>query len=483
MNRKCIALLVLLVATVPLAVRAGEPAELPPPVADAITLLDLWIDEQVAYRNLPGLSLGIVHDQELIWAKGYGFSDPQTRTPATPATVYRIGSVTKLFTATAIMQLRDQGKLRLDDPVARHLPGFKVRSPFPDAPAITIRHLLTHTSGLPREGAFPYWTTHEFPSRAEILAALPGQTAIHPPGETYKYSNLGMALLGAVVAAVSGESYPDYVRKHLFEPLGMSSTAVAPAGELLTRMSTPFMRRTPDGRRRVHDYYDMGGMAPAGNIVSTVTDLARFAALQFRDGPAAGEQILSGGTLREMHRPQFVYPSWGGGRGLGFAVTHRGGKNVVSHGGWIGGNRAHLFLVPSEKIAVVAMTNADDASPYAFSEQAYDVVGPALVEAVAPEPPAGKADPDWEKYLGVYADPWGWEYRVLVLGNQLVMYDHDYPPAEDAADAVTHLTPVAEHTFRMGDGELVVFELDEDGGVERVRRRYDYIYPLDPRKP
>lgn len=480
MNRQSIALLILLVAIAPLAGRASE---LPPRVADAITLLDLWISEQMAYRGLPGLSIGIVHDQELVWAQGYGFSDPQNRTPAAPETVYRLGSITKLFTATAIMQLRDQGKLRLDDPVARHLPGFKVLSPFPDAPAITIRHLLTHTSGLPREGAFPYWTTHEFPSREEILAALPGQTAIHPPGETYKYSNLGMALLGAVVAAVSGESYPDYVAKHIFEPLGMTSTAAVPSAELLSRISTPFMRRTPDGHRRVHDYYDMGGMAPAGNVVSTVTDLARFAALQFRDDPAGGEQILSGSTLREMHRPQFVYPSWGGGRGLGFAVTHRNGKNVVSHGGWIGGNRAHLLLVPSEKIAVVAMTNADDASPSPFSEQAYEVVGPVLVEAVTPQPPERKADPAWEKYLGVYSDPWGWEYRVLVLDDQLVMYDHDYPPVEDAADAVTRLTPVAEHTFRMSDGELVVFELDDDGKVERIKRRYDYIYPLDPRNP
>ena len=475
MNDRAGLLAVLLTLSLP--AHADKLAE-HPRVADSIRLLDLWIEEQRDYRHLPGLAIGVVHDRELVWARGYGTSDLESGAPVTPETVFRVGSITKLFTATAIMQLRDAGKLRLDDPVAAHLPWFQVKSTFTDEPEISVRQLLTHTSGLPREAAFPYWTTHDFPTREQIRQALPSQDAIFAPATTYKYSNLGMALLGEIVAEVSGEPWADYLRKHVFEPLGMSATSAAPGDELLARMTTGYLRRAADGHRRIADYYDTGGLAPAANIVSSVADLARFAALQF-----SGGTVLRASTLREMHRPHWMREDWSGGLGLGFRIARRGGKTVVSHGGWVAGHRSHLLLVPAEKIAVIALTNADDASPGQFSGAAYDVVGTAIAAATAPEPEPKPVDPAWQRYLGVYADPWGWEYRVTILNDALVMYEHNYPPEDDPEDALTRLEPVAEHTFRMSDGELVVFELGADGKVERVRRRYDYIYPAGRVEP
>ena len=449
-----------------------------PRVVDAIALLDLWIEEQRAYRALPGLAIGVVHDQDLVWAEGYGVSDLATGAPVTPETVFRIGSITKLFTATAVMQLRDAGKLRLDDPVSAHLPWFTVKSPFEGEPEITVRHLLTHTSGLPREAAFPYWTTHQFPTREQIRQALPDQHAIFAPASKYKYSNLGMALLGEIVAAVSGEPWQDYLKTRVFGPLGMGESSAAPGDELRREMTTGYLRRTADGGRETAGYYETRGLAPAANIVSSVRDLARFAALQFSSGANAGDrQILRASTLREMHRPHWIRDDWSRGLGLGFRVSRRNGKTFVSHGGWVAGHRSHLLLVPAEKLAVIVMTNADDASPGLFSGRAYDIVGAAIAEAVAPEPKAKQADPAWQRYLGEYTDPWGWEYQVMILNDELVFYEHNYPPEEDPGDALTRLEPVSEHTFRMSDGELVVFELGEDGGVERIRRRYDYIYP------
>ena len=136
---------------------------------------------QIEYRDQPGVSMGIVHGGKLIWAKGFGMSDLAAKTPATPKTIYRIASITKLFTSTAILQLRDAGKLGLDDPVVKFIPGFKVGDPFPDDPPITVRHLLTHTSGLPGEAAFPYWTDHEFPTHRSRPRgpSLPGETVRH----------------------------------------------------------------------------------------------------------------------------------------------------------------------------------------------------------------------------------------------------------------------------------------------------------------
>ncbi len=485
MNLKLIVLSVLLLAS-PLQAGDGELAK-HPRVADAVTLLDLWIEEQRSYNELPGLSIGVVHDQELVWAKGYGTSDLETGAAVTPETIFRIGSITKLFTATAVMQLRDAGKLRLDDPVSRHLPWFSVQSSFEGEPEITVRQLLTHTSGLPREAAFPYWTTHDFPTREQVREALPGQEAIFAPASKYKYSNLGLTLLGEIVAEVSGRPWAEYLERHVFAPLGMSSSSGAPGDEHFERMTTAYLRRNPDGTRKIAEYYETRAIAPAANIVSNVSDLARFAALQFSTGTKAGggrhpeggqtKQVLRASTLREMHRPHWIRDSWTSALGLGFRISRRRGKTVVSHGGWVAGHRSHLLLVPAEKLAVVVMTNADDASPSLFSYRAYDVVGTAIAKATAPEPKPKQADPAWQRYLGEYTDPWGWEYKVMIHGDELVFYEHNYPPEDDPDDSLTRLEPVAEHTFRMSDGELVVFELGEDGRVERIRRRYEYIYP------
>ena len=198
----------------------------PAKVSSAIKLLDAWIATQVAYRQQPGLSIAIVSDQEMIWAKGYGYADVDKRVPATPATIYRMASHTKMFTAIAVMQLRDAGKLRLDDPVVKYLPWFKPQPASPDDPPVTIRHLLTHTSGLPREAAAPYWSDFNFPTREEVIRGVAIQHAVYAPETKWKYSNLALAVAGEVVATVSGEPYADYVRRHILDPLGMTSSSV-----------------------------------------------------------------------------------------------------------------------------------------------------------------------------------------------------------------------------------------------------------------
>ena len=478
MRWKSVLVSTLLLMSMPLF--AGDEVKLQerPEVADAIRVFDKWVEQHISHRNVPGLSIAVVYDQEIVWAEGYGYSDLETKTPATPATVYRIGSVTKLFTSTAILQLRDQGKLKLDDPISLYLSWFAVPNPFPDTPEITIRHLLTHTSGLPREAAFPYWTDHVFPTRKELAEGVQGQDALNPPETAYHYSNLGMSLLGEIVTAVSGQPWADYVQEKILQPLGMSSSSTAPGEELRRRLSTAYMLQATDGTRGAMEFYETGAIAPAGSIVSTVEDLGRFASLQFRGGPAGGEQILKGSTLREMQRVQWVYDSFTGGRGLGFQVSHRDGKNFVSHGGSIGANVSNLLTVPSEKIAVIVAINADDGSPATVARQAYQSIAPAILKATKkPAAPKAEADPEWQRYVGLYADPWGWEYEVLILNGELVMYGYDYPPHRDASLGYTSLTPVEGTTFRRPNKDLVTFELDDAGDVVRVKRNNNYLFP------
>jgi len=482
----------LLLASAPMQLGAAVPLAEQPEVAVALTKLDTWLEQQLDYNRLPGMSIAIVYDQEIVWAKGYGYADLESKTPATPSTVYRLGSISKLFTATGIMLLRDQGKLRLDDPITEYLPWFRLANSFPDAPPITIRHLLTHTAGLPREADVPYWTDHVFPTREQLIEVVPTQKAIAPPETTYHYSNLGLALLGEIVAQVSGRPWHQLVKEEILDPLGMTSSSGKPGEDLLKRRATPYMLMAPDGSRQVFDYYDAGAISPAANMVSTVEDLSRFASLQFHDGPAGGTGILKGSTLREMHRVHWLYSSFSAGRGLGFSVYHGDGITFVGHGGWIGGNRSYFLTVPSQKIAVIAILNADDRGPYFMCQQAYKTVAPALLQQVkkqaaeqTAEQRANEAaeqatgpDPTWQSYVGRYSDPWGWEYEVLILGDALIMYGYDFPPDDEAASGYTPLIPVEGRTFRMPDNETVTFEVDGSGAVTRIKRRNDYIFPV-----
>ncbi len=481
MKRKLIAAIAAVILAGPLA--AGTVAiKDDPGVASSLELLERWVASQMEYRDQPGVSMGIVHGRDLIWAKGFGLSDRAAKKPATPRTVYRIASITKLFTSTALMQLRDAGKLRLDDPVAKFIPGFKVGDPFPDDPPITIWHLLTHTSGLPGEAAFPYWTDHDFPSIEAVLAALPSQQKPFATEAKYRYSNLGLAIAGQVVAAASGEPYETYVMKHVLEPLGMADTSVLslPEGRR-GELAVGYGRRLPDGTRRVLPFTDSKGLTSAANISSTVEDLARFVAFQLGDGTAGGNRVLKSSTLREMQRVQWLLPGWRSGRGIGFSVRQFDGKTLVGHAGWVGGYQTQIGFIVEDGIGVVALTNADDGVPNMYLEQALRVVGPALLKASAPERKASAPDPSWSAYLGTYTDPSDWDVEVMLLDGKLQLYNHDYPPEESARGALVELAPVGPKTFRMAgedaSGDLVVFETGPDGRVTRVKVGENFIYP------
>jgi CubicO group peptidase (beta-lactamase class C family) len=453
-------------------------------VTDALRLLDLWTVEQLEYHRVPGLAIGIVHGDRTIWAKGYGRADLATDAPVSTATPFRLGSLSKVFTALAVMQLRDQGKLALDDPIAKHLPWFRVGSAYPEAPPITIRHLLTHTSGLPREAAYPYWTTHRFPARDEFHAALATQSVFSPPGASYRYSNVGVALLGEIVETVSGESYAEYLARHVLARLAMTSSTAAPEAALLARLARGYQRRREAEPRREMAYYETGVFTPMGGVISTVDDLTKLLVLVL-SADAGGsahpgdDRVVAAPTLAEMQRLQFVYPSFSGGRGLGFAVSRRDGATTVSHGGWIGGHRSDLVCDPARRLGVIVLTNADDAVPGPFARRALAIVGAALDGPTAP-PAEKQPDPAWSRYFGTYTDPWGWEIEVLTLAGDLGLYEHDYPPEDDPGDVFNRLVPVPgePHTFTMGDGERVRFELNENGTVRRLQRRHEYLAPV-----
>ena len=452
-----------------------------PDLAPKIALLEQWIEAQRTYRSIPGLSIAVVHDQEIVWSRGFGVADLTTKAPVTPGTVFRIASITKTFTATAVMLLRDRGKLRLDDPVSAHLPWFTYKNRHADGPVVTIRQLLTHTSGLPREAAFPYWTDHIFPTREQMITAFHDQESIFEPETRYKYSNLGMAILGEIVAAASGMPYDAFVTKNILEPLGMASTSVHPQEALRGRWATGYDRKLDDGSRKAVDMLDARGLVSAANISSTVEDLGRWASFHMLEGKNTPGQVLKGSTLREMHRVQWVNTSWTGGAGLGFSVSKGDGRRTYGHGGWVGGNRSQFTVSPKEKVAVIVMVNADDGEPGFFAARAMAMLAPAIAKITAVPAPPAKFDPAWQKYTGTYTDPAGWETKVLIMDNKLMMYGFSYPPEDDPMGSLSELAYERDGVFRVGgddgSGELVYFEMGADGKVARIKAEENFLYP------
>lgn len=446
-----------------------------------LKLLETWVKAQQEYRGIPGINIGLIYDQELIYAKSFGFADIEAQEPLTTKVPFRMASITKTFTATALMQLRDAGKLKLNDPVEMYLPWFNISQRFPGEPPITIWHLITHTSGLPREADFPYWTDHVFPTMEQIKETLSTQETIYPPGTKIKYSNLGMSLAGEIVAAASGMSYAEYVRTHILEPLGMDKSTVIPDDSYQQLLVTPYSHRQLDGGHQVEEYTETRGIAAAASLASTVTDIANYVSLQFREDDNSPSAVLKGSTLREMHRVQFLNPSWSSGWGLGWSVWQRNGQTVNGHGGWVGGNRTQIMFIPEDKVGVIVMTNSDDGEPSFLARHILDFMGPAIVETFAPAGVSPEFDPAWKQYVGTYVEPGPYYTEVLIKDDHLVMSTLSFPPENNPGSEVVELMPEGKHTFRMvgdnGNGELVIFQYDEQGEIYQVKVGSNFIYP------
>lgn len=456
---------------------AAQPVATHPRVQEAVAAYEKWLDGERAFKRIPGVSAALVVDQDVIWLGASGYMDVARKLPATPGTLYSVCSITKLFTAIATMQLRDGGKLRLDDPVVTHLPWFTPKTRFADEGAITVEGLLTHAAGLQPELADTLWLEPNmaFPTFEEVVKGVREREVAYRPERYFQYSNLGYTLLGGIVHAASGEPWGDYVKRNINAPLGLTSTFVEyPAAERGKRLAIGYSGVDREGNRHAMPPYETKAMASAAGYASNPLDLATFASWQFRLLARGGTEILRASTLREMQRVHFTDPSWETTWGLGFEVRRKGDRTFVGHGGSCPGYRTQLTMQPDDKVASIVMTNASDADASALAQQGYEFLGSAIKEARADSNRTIKAaDASLDRYLGTYWS-FGGEMEVIRWQGGLATM---YVPSDEPVKSITRYMKTGEHTFQEirkdGEpGEVMVFDLGADGKVTRARTNY-----------
>jgi CubicO group peptidase (beta-lactamase class C family) len=455
-------------ATLALAAPLGAAPD--PDFAARLRMAEAWLSVQLARDNIPGASAAIVHGDTTLFAKGFGFANAAARVPATADTRYSICSISKLFTAMLAMQERDSGRLDLDAPVETILPWARLAPAEGQDEPVTARGILSHVAGLPRETDLPYWSEVDFPDRATVRARVPAQAMLYRGFDTWQYSNLGITLLGEMAAATAGQDFAPLVTARILAPLGLTRTTPDLPVALHGRdFAVGYKARRTGWAREPFPAYTLNGVAPAAGFASTANDLARFARWQFRLLANGGEEVLKASTLREMQRTHWVTPDKPGEAwGLGFAISTHEGKSFVGHGGWCPGYRASLMMRLPDRVAIILLTNADDADAAALSRELWDLVSPPLLRDAKPAPRTRNL----AAFEGRYGRPASAsDVWIAQIGDELVSIP--LFEARGVAKAATRWRPSGEDRFRRvletgALGDELRFDRDRAGRVTRL---------------
>lgn len=371
-------------------------------------------------RPAVGLAVGVVHNGRLEFFHGHGLADIASGTPVTEDTVFRIGSITKTFTAIAVMQLWERGLIDLDAPAGEYLRAYRLIPARAAHRPATVRHLLTHTAGLPQlvHPARVYkpilGETVPFGQRVPTLAEFyrGGLRLVAEPGTTHTYSNHGFATLGQIVEDVSGQPLRRYLREHIFDPLGMADTDLVRSDRVRHRLATGYALRS-GGPRPVGDC-DLV-TAGAGGIYSTTADMARYVAALLGGGAGEHGPVLKPDTLSSMFAAQYRPDPRLPGVGLAFFRHDLGGRLVVEHDGLVPGFSAQMSVAPGDDVGVLAFTNgARFAKAWLGAEVAgmlRDVLGvpaPAIRTDVAHHPEMWGDICGWYSFRGSLRDVQRW---------------------------------------------------------------------------
>jgi CubicO group peptidase (beta-lactamase class C family) len=430
-------------------------------LAETARAVDARVAAAQAAGRVPALAAAVVRDGELAHVTGAG-------DPAGPDTQFRIGSITKTLTATMVLQLRDEGRLSLDDLLYRHLPGTAVGG-------VTLRQLLGHVSGLQREPDGDWWERAPGRDLDALLAEVAPDKLVHPPYRTHHYSNLAYGLLGAVLQRITGDRWSALVDKRLRQPLGLRRTTYHP--------EEPYARgyvvHPWHGTLREEPRHDSAAMAPAGQLWSTLADMARWAGFLAGPDPA----MLASATMAEMCTPVAIVDpdGWTAGHGLGLALRRHGERVYVGHTGSMPGYLAVLAVHRPSGTGVVAFANA-----YTLHGTSIGRLGSELLTTVLdrepPVPPPWRPASPPDPAMAPLCGRWWW------MGRE---YDVSWDPAAGelvvigvtAPDQRWRFAPEGVDRWRgttgCNDGEVLAVRRDPAGGVEALDIA-TFVFTRDP---
>jgi D-alanyl-D-alanine carboxypeptidase len=361
--------------------------------------VDDYVKAEMQRQHIPGTSIAVLKDGKIIKAEGYGLANVELNVPARPETVYKIGSVSKQLIATGIMILIQDGKLSLDDKISRFLEGT------PDTwKEITIRHLLTHTSGIVREA--PGFDPLKIQDDADVIKTAYNQPMRFAPGEKWEYCNVGYFSLAEIIRKVSGKPWGDYLSERLFTPLEMNATRTTTLTEIIQNRANGYVWR--DGK--LQNASTFFALRPSGAFLSSVLDLAKWDAALYTD------KILKQSTLSQVWMPVKLNSGATHPYGFGWELSTVAGHKMVHHGGSLPGFRAQFMRFVDDKLTVVVLTNGDNANPNAIALGIAALYIPGLI----PERTVAKIDPKiLDAYTGQYQPNPSLVFTITREGDKL----------------------------------------------------------------
>ncbi len=441
---------------------------------DGVAYADQWVEYQQDRRDMPGVAVAIWHGDGLLLSRGYGYADLERQIPMTPRHIFRVASHSKTFTATAVMQLMEQGKLRLDDRLALSIPWLEQQG---DLARVTIRQALSHSTGLVRDGNdADYWQLDaKFPDGDGLRRLAEDGGAALAANEAFKYSNIGYGLLGLVIEAAAGMPYHEYVRRHIVDRLGLLDTGPETDAHARERLVTGYTARRLGLSRRPIPDVATGALAPATGFYSTAEDLCRYAAAHF----FGDDTLLGDAAKREMQQPSWRIDGSDERYGLGFSISELGERRMVGHGGAFPGHATRTLFDPRDRLAVAVLTNEIGGPAALLARTVVRIIDFALGQSQAVQ---GRPSVSYDRFTGRFVNMWG-VTDVAAFGDALVALN---PDADDPLTPVTRLAVEDDDTLRItaasgygAPGETMRYLRDDQGRVTRVIAGGVSLYPLD----
>lgn len=467
------------------------------PVLPKVAGLDGFVKRVVRQGRIPGLALGLVRGRRTVLARGYGYRDRERRAPATPDTIFGIASMTKSFTALSVLRLQEEGRLKVDDPVVRHLPEFRTPEPRRTA-RITLAHFLTHSSGLPPLPSI-YYTSGRSLARDppydprvarrvgidpdhppidtyEELMGYLGRTRyrlLGPPGGQFSYSNEGYGLLGAVIERASGRTYERFVEEEILRPAGMDHTTFDPGIMFrfpeVTTLYSPNWRRPKGPLVASQEWWEDTCLRAAGALRTNVTDLLRYVSLYLSGGRVGGERIVAAGSLRAMLTPRIpILPGLFYGYGIAVRPDYHG-HLLAFHEGGLKGVASEFAVVPKDRIGGMVVANADGApSPRVLQAGINHLLGLPLGTPFTDVPRRSRSCPPLAQYEGWYCSGEGIWCRI-VPGRRRLRADFR---GIERVERNLRLAPADPDGFvvrRKGESAYLRFERDRRGRIWAAR--------------